>query len=105
MSSSPWRSIASPSQRVRSALRARSIFEGRLRRKRAERRRGEVLLLPSLLLGLAPRWGLEWKLKLKGRKLGLELNGEEAEADGEAEEVGDVVVEVGRRLFGSVEGW
>lgn len=59
-------------------------------------------MLP-LLLGLAPRWGWKWK----GRKLELKLNGEEAEAeaDGDGEEAGDVVVEVGRRLFGEVDGW
>jgi hypothetical protein len=98
MRSSPWRSIASPSQRVRSALSARSTFEGRRRRKSAERRRGLVLLLLfaltlPVLLGLAPRW---WGWKR------WKLNGEEA--DGDAEEAGDAVVEVGRRLLGEGDG-
>lgn len=72
----PWRSIESPSQRVRSSLKARSTEDGRRRRRASDERRGEEERRNGLWLRLSSPSGERERLRYWPRRKG-EVGGDE----------------------------
>lgn len=73
---SPWRSIESSPQRLRSSLRARSTAEGRPRRTTSDERRAEEGRRNGLWLRLSWSLGEREKLRYRPRRNG-EVGGED----------------------------